>query len=175
MRDEEGNELINFDARQIAPIHGGFLIEKGYGRHPVAGVTWYGAKAYCEWRGRKEKALFRLPTEEEWEKAARGCCGRKYPWGNEFEPKRCNTYESGISDTTMIGSYHGGESPYRCSDMAGNVFEWPSSYYYEVPRSMFLRGGSWSKDRDYARCAFRSWGDPEFWNSNTGFRCVRTL
>jgi formylglycine-generating enzyme required for sulfatase activity len=172
VRDEEGNELIDFSFSRIAPTHGEFRIKKGYGRHPVTGITWYGARVYCEWRGRKEKTGFRLPTEEEWEKAARGVFGRRYPWGNEFDPERCNIYESGIEDTTMIGSYRGGESPYRCSDMAGNVWQWTLSYYVEGQEYMVLRGGSWNFYRDVARCANRSLSDPGG-GDYFGFRCAR--
>jgi formylglycine-generating enzyme required for sulfatase activity len=173
LRDEEGHKFIYFSESQIVPTYGGFRINKGYGRHPVTGVTWYGAKAYCDWRGRKEKAGFRLPTEEEWEKAARGCCGRRYPWGNEVEPEKCNCGESGIGDTTMIGNYPGGKSPYRCSDMAGNVWEWTSSYYDEYPDIMVLRGGSWNDSRLVAHCAVRYWLNPGIWDDNIGFRCAR--
>jgi formylglycine-generating enzyme required for sulfatase activity len=173
VRDEEGHELIDSGFSRIATIYGEFRIRKGYRRHPVTGVTWYGARAYCEWRGRKERVSFRLPTEEEWEKAARGSFGRRYPWGNKFDPKRCNILESGIKDTTMIGSYTGGESPYRCSDMAGNVWEWTSSYYEEDQEYIVLRGGSWRKDRRNARCAKRNWTNPVLRTTETGFRCAR--
>ena len=171
IRDEEGHKLIDFHYSRIEPE---FRIEKGYGRHPVIGVSWYGAKAYCDWRERKEQASFRLPTEEEWEKAARGIFGRRCPWGNEFDPERCNSNESGIEDTTMIGSYPRGESPYRCSDMAGNVWEWTSSYLDEDKEFIVLRGGSWSTGRNDARCAERLWGVSVYGISNSfGFRCAR--
>jgi formylglycine-generating enzyme required for sulfatase activity len=177
VRDEEDNELIAFSFSRIAPteflIKKVFLIKKGYERHPVTGITWYGARAYCEWRGRKEQVGFRLPTEEEWEKSARGGFGRCYPWGNEFDPERCNDNESEIKDTTMIGSYPKGESPYYCSDMAGNVLEWISSYYDEDQNSMVLRGGSWWYNWRAARCAHRYWAVPEDRDTYFGFRCAR--
>jgi len=114
-----------------------------------------------------------LPTEEELEKAARGSFGRRYPWGNEFDPERCNIRESGIEDTTMIGNYPGGESPYRCSDMAGNVWEWTSSYYEEDKEHIVLRGGSWDFLGGFARCAGRIRDFPEDRDNFGGFRCVR--
>jgi formylglycine-generating enzyme required for sulfatase activity len=167
VRDEEGHELIDFSESRIAPTHGEFRIKKGYGRHPVTGVSWYGAMAYCNWREGKEQASFRLPTEEEWEKAARGSFGRRYPWGNEFDPEKCNSNESGIRDTTMIGNYPKGESPYRCSDMVGTVCEWTSSYVQ--------RGGSWISYWILANCAYRGGNNPGLRFRSTGFRCAKTL
>jgi len=92
---------------------------EGKADHPVVNVTWEQAAAYAEWAGK------RLPTEEEWEKAARGTDGREWPWGSTFDPSRCNTNESGIWDTTPVGKYSpAGDSPYGAADMAGNVWEW---------------------------------------------------
>ena len=90
--------------------------------HPVVYVSWRDCVAYAEWAG------VRLLTEQEWEKAARGIDGRVYPWGDEFDSARCNTYESGIGATTPVGRYSpGGDSPCGCADMAGNVWEWTAS------------------------------------------------
>jgi formylglycine-generating enzyme required for sulfatase activity len=105
--------------------------------HPVVGVSYYEAEAYAKWIGK------RLPTEQEWEKAARGEDGRQYPWGEEFDKARCNGEESGIGHTTPVTQYPNGVSPYGCYDMAGNVWEWCASWYDESQDYRVLRGGSW--------------------------------
>lgn len=123
---------------------------------PIVISSWDEADAYARW------ADARLPTEAEWEKAARGTDGRRYPWGNDWDKSRCNSWESGLSRTASVGSYPSGASPYGCQDMAGNVWEWcqdwyDSSYYSRTPAGGWndpqgpssgsyhvLRGGSWN-------------------------------
>jgi formylglycine-generating enzyme required for sulfatase activity len=131
----------------------------GYENRPMVHVTWFGAKSYCEFSGG------RLPTEVEWEKAARGTDGRPYPWGNEIEPENANFYSShdlfkkiigGFGDTTPVGFYNGktyvgygtidSPSPYGLYDMAGNVWEWTGDVY-EDAHYRYMRGGS---KADYA-------------------------
>ena len=149
-------------------------------KHPVTHVTWYDAQAFCQW------AKVRLPTEAEWEKAARGTNGRKYPWGDDFDAEKCNTSESGIGDTTPVGKYSPrGDSPYGVADMAGNVWEWTSSlpkpYPYdpkdgredpEAEGPRVLRGGSWSDFHYDAASAFRIRYFPYGRNNYSGFRVV---
>lgn len=93
-------------------------LPEGLADHPVVNITWDDAAAYAKWAGR------RLPTAEEWQKAARGVDGRRYPWGNEFDEQRCNTKESGVGALTRAGRYARGASPYGCFDMVGNVVQW---------------------------------------------------
>ena len=117
--------------------------------YPVVGVSYYEAEAYAIWAGK------RLPTKQEWEKAARGKDGGQYPWGREFDKTRCNNGESGIGHTTPVTQYPTGVSPYGCFDMAGNVWEWCADWYDEKAGFRVLRGGSWSDDPVYLRASYR--------------------
>jgi formylglycine-generating enzyme required for sulfatase activity len=146
-----------------------FRPKPGYEQHPVTGVSWYGARAYAAWAGK------RLPTEQEWEKAARGIDGRRYPWGEEFAAQRCNTTESGINDTTPAGQFgEPGRSVYGCDDMAGNVWEWTESLWSKGRERRVVRGGSWYTSHVIAACACRSSFIPGNRYNDLGFRCART-
>ncbi|MGB8648732.1 MAG: SUMF1/EgtB/PvdO family nonheme iron enzyme [Anaerolineae bacterium] len=143
---------------------------EGKANHPVVNVTWNDAQAYCQWLSKTTGKPYRLPTEEEWERAARGTDGREYPWGNEFDKAKCNTSESGIGGTSSVGIFVEGVSPCGALDMAGNVWEWTASKYSES--SYVLRGGSWFIPQHNARCASRGWNEPGFWINDLGFRVV---
>jgi len=165
--------------------------------HPVVNVSWHEAVAYCDWltqKLRKSGALpadgtVRLPTEAEWEKAARGSEGLIYPWGNDFDPAKCNTSEGGKGGTTPVGAYSPeGDSPYGVADMVGNVWEWYSSLYKSYPYkpddgrenlkaddnvARVLRGGAFYDVDWYARCAYRYGNYPGYRIRYLGFRvCV---
>jgi formylglycine-generating enzyme required for sulfatase activity len=154
--------------------------------YPVIYVSWENARDYCQWRGRD------LPTEAQWEKAARGVDGRVYPWGNEIDPAFVN-YNDYVGDTTKVGSYEGGKSPYGVYDMAGNAWEWVADWYSETyyqdtydlntpltnptgPRSgeyKVLRGGSWHDDDTIVTTSNRGWSQLEYFeNTDFGFRCA---
>jgi formylglycine-generating enzyme required for sulfatase activity/flagellar basal body-associated protein FliL len=149
--------------------------------HPVVCVTWFQAKVYCEWREA------RLPSEAEWEKAARGTDQRTYPWGEEIDCNLANYGACGTNDTTLVGSYPAGVSPYGAYDMAGNVWEWVQSEYKDYPYHAddgreenldstdvlrVLRGGSWYYYGHYARASPRDSSNPYGQGDYIGFRCV---
>ncbi len=161
--------------------------------HPVVQVSWNDAIAYCRWSSETFKSeldnlFLRLPTEAEWEKASRGPYSNEWPWGNEFDKNKCNSSEGGKIGTTPVGYYSlaGGDSPYGCADMVGNVWEWTHSLFAKYPyrandgredeenrSSCVLRGGSFSSDYRGTRCAFRanySLGYPEGRSDAFGFR-----
>jgi formylglycine-generating enzyme required for sulfatase activity len=160
--------------------------------HPAVRVSWRDATAYAAWLAQLTGLPWRLPTEAEWEKAARydpnTRTSRIYPWGDTFDKARCNTYESGIRGTTPVGTYPNGASPCGALDMAGNVWEWTSSLFKPYPYnasdgreradstdSRVLRGGSWYIDPRFARAAYRLLNDPGGIVGNVGFRVARSL
>jgi formylglycine-generating enzyme required for sulfatase activity len=168
---------------------------RGKEDHPVVNVSWHDAVAYCNWLAEVTGRPYRLPSEAEWEKGARGTDGRIYPWGNRWDAKRCNTVERRKLDTTPVGAYPEGASPYGLLDMAGNVWEWTRSlwgedweepsfkYPYdpddgredlEAPDTVFrvLRGGAWSSNRVFARCVGRGRYGPDDSVNHFGFRLV---
>lgn len=152
-----------------------------FGKYPVIFVNWTMAKIYCEWRGA------RLPTEAEWEYAARGTDGRMYPWGQEIDATYANYM---ANDTSAVGSYEKGKSPFGLYDMSGNVWEWvldwfQPDYYSKLSDNIsnpqgpligsehVLRGGSWGDNVWDLRASFRYGNPPDYQLGNFGFRCAK--
>jgi formylglycine-generating enzyme required for sulfatase activity len=173
---------------------------------PVVGVTWFEARAYCAWltdklKGKSEKLkvwregkmdfifppssfILRLPTEAEWEKAARGTRGWKYPWGNRWDAERANTDESHTLRVTPVGIYPNGATPDKIFDLAGNVWEWTSTRFAKYPYrnddrenpegedARVVRGGGFSSNENDVRCAYRDGSNPDSFNWSQGLRVV---
>ncbi len=164
----------------------------GKGQHPVVQVSWHDAAAFCAWLAAETGLPVRLPTEAEWEKAARGTDGRIYPWGDKWDADRANSRERGPGDTTAVGQYSPeGDSLYQIADASGNVWEWvadwfASGYYRTLedgaqnptgPASgkyRVLRGGGWYYDADIVRTAHRLRHSPSLTDNGSGFRCARS-
>ncbi len=158
--------------------------------HPVVHVSWVNARDYAAWLAQVTGQFWRLPTEAEWEKAARGADGRIYPWGNTFDQARANT-DNKVGTTTPVGAYadKGDKSPYDCHDMAGNVWEWTGSMYIatayqsdgsreknsDITQNRVLRGGSWGSNSWLARAAYRLSNLPDLHLNYVGVRLARAL
>jgi formylglycine-generating enzyme required for sulfatase activity len=188
--NDRGNQIETFiywydvgsDGSHIARRGGEWVADPDYTDHPVGNVSWYGARAFCGWRGG------RLPTEAEWEKAARGTDGRTYPWGEGIDCGRAN-YAGCRGDTAAVGSYPNGSSPYGVLDMAGNAWEWVSDWYDQDYYSLLsarsrnpvgpssgtrkvIRGGSWTANANLARSSNRLGEFATTRHPTIGFRCA---
>ncbi|MCA9930899.1 MAG: SUMF1/EgtB/PvdO family nonheme iron enzyme, partial [Anaerolineales bacterium] len=161
---------------------------------PVVGISWFEACAYCAWLSAQSGRLFRLPTEVEWEAAARGFEGRQYAYGPRFDDAHCNTFETHIRRTTPVGVFPGGYTPEGIADLSGNVWEWTSTLWGEsfqrptfaypyaaedgreepenATASRALRGGSWSLTVNFVRASSRDYYQPNYRGDYFGFRLV---
>ncbi|MCP5002492.1 MAG: SUMF1/EgtB/PvdO family nonheme iron enzyme [Planctomycetes bacterium] len=161
--------------------------KKGVDNHPVVEVSWNDSAAFCKWLSGKLKKEVRLPTEAEWEKAARGTTESIYPWGDKPDNNRMNCYETGIGSSSPVGCFSDGGNPFGLQDMNGNVWEWvqdwfDSGYYANSSRDnpqgpskgayRVIRGGGWGNDVGRCRSSLRSDFDPSYGNISLGFRLV---
>ena len=175
------------EASGYQPADAGSLV--GPDDYPVTVVTWHDASAYCRWLSERAGVAVTLPSEAEWEKAARGTDGRLYPWGDApLDKSRCN-FGCQVGNSTPVDRYvPQGLSPYGCADMSGNVWEWTRSLLRKYPYRpddgrekmetrndvlRVLRGGSWYYGPSNVRAAYRNWADPDYTRDNMGFRCAR--
>jgi formylglycine-generating enzyme required for sulfatase activity len=160
-------------------------IPTGYENHPVRYVSFYDAQAYCQWLSQMTGRDITLPSEAQWEKAARGAEGAfVYPWGTISDAARANTSEAGRDATTPVDRFPDGASPLGVMDMCGNLWEWTYSIHKPCPYNArdgrervgealrVLRGGAFNTRQNIARCAYRSWDKPDVRQSDDGFRVI---
>lgn len=180
-----GERLFDFDDADARIHRSGnqWAADKGFERHPVVEITWAGARDYCAWHGK------RLPTEAEWEKAARGTDGRRYPWGNSPPDRSRAQFAARYNETAPVDGFPAGASPYGVQDMAGNAWEWVSSAYQPYPYDPHdgredlaagpvrgTRGGGHDSPADEITTTQRGRNlsrNPASGHHNIGFRCAK--
>jgi|SRR6185295_2259793 iron(II)-dependent oxidoreductase len=182
----KGERLFDFDDpdARIGRADGKWAAHKGFETHPAIEVAWAGARDYCVWRGK------RLPTEAEWEKAARGTDARRYPWGNSPADRKRAQYAARFNDTAPVDGFPDGASPYGVQDLAGNAWEWVSSAYRPYPYDAgdgrenpaagpvrATRGGGHDSPAEEITTTQRGHNlsrNPAAGHHNIGFRCARS-
>jgi formylglycine-generating enzyme required for sulfatase activity len=172
--NEEYKKFVD-ETNHNPPVHwtdGTYPSEKAV--HPVTYVTWDDAISYCHWRGYVENRKIELPTEQQWEKAARGPFGNIFPWGNEFDAERCNVNArtNPEGDTNDVYKYWNGRSLYGCYDMCGNVWEWMISTYDPAKEVIVNKGGSYYFDKGHTPAWMRHHNESHSKYWDLGFRCV---
>lgn len=153
---------------------------------PITGVSWYEALAFCHWLSAETGDPIHLPSEVQWERAARHTDGRLYPWGDDFAVPRCNMRDSGIAQPSPVGLFPTGHAACGAAELAGNVWEWCATQWRNTYKAYaqsvdnaqtgverrVLRGGSWANEQHFVRCAHRHRNYPDHWGPNVGFRVV---
>jgi formylglycine-generating enzyme required for sulfatase activity len=173
------NSELDGWGRENRRVPDGWDVQQQRPFRPVTGVTAYEAEAYCAWLSVQKNKAVRLPTEKEWEFAARGDDGRPFPWGEEFDAQFANTAESDLQETVEPASIPGDSSPFSVMDMCGNVQQWTASLYTPLPAESLppgllqvARGGSYNDTVFGSRTSYRRAYPPGYFYPFLGFRVV---
>jgi toxoflavin biosynthesis protein ToxD len=187
---EEFCRFVQIGGAKPRATWGGLTPPRGCEDHPVTGCSWQDASAYCRWLSDQTGERFYLPSEAEWERAAKGDTQSIWPWGDKFDPRKANTCEAANQSTTPVAAHPEGASVWGVLDMAGNVWEWTRDLFQPYPyqpthldhmppltvsmsedRRRVLRGGSWMANAPLARCSARTaWYPSVIFSGQVGFR-----